>query len=342
MENAILELKQQYEKAKAENPRLRIRDIAQIMHQSEAALVAMRTGDGVVRLEGDFKELLKEVHTLGVVMALTRNNNAVHERKGVYNNVSFEGPMGIVLDPDIDLRLFMMHWQFAFSVKEGDRTSLQFFDKSGEAVHKIYLTEESNVGAYEALVAKYTAQEQTPIISTVAYPAVEAELPDSEIDVAAFQEGWKNLKDTHEFFGLTRQFKLSRTQSLRLAPEGFVKEVSVDTTRKILEAASVTQVPIMVFVGSRGCIQIHTGTVTKLLATGPWFNVLDPEFSMHLREEAIVSSYIVKKPSTDGIVTALEIFCKDGQMIAQFFGKRKPGKPELEEWRAIVKDVTGF
>lgn len=342
METTILELKQQYEKVKAENPRLRIRDIAQVMQQSEAALVAMRAGDGVVRLEGDFKELLKEIHTLGQVMALTRNNNVVHERKGVYNNVSFEGHVGLVLDPDIDLRLFMMHWQFGFSVKEGDRTSLQFFDKSGEAVHKIYLTEESNTAAYEALVTKYTALDQTPIISTTVYPAVEAELLDSAIDVAAFQEGWKNLKDTHDFFGLLRQHKLSRTQALRLAPEGFVKEVPADTTRKILEAAAVGQVPIMVFVSSRGCIQIHTGTVTKLLATGPWFNVLDSEFSMHLREDAIVHSYIVKKPSVDGIVTALEIFCKDGQMIAQFFGKRKPGNPELESWRAIVHDVTGF
>lgn len=342
MEKSILELKQQYEKVKAENPRLRIRDIAQVMQQSEAALVAMRTGDGVVRLEGDFKELLKEIHTLGVVMALTRNNNAVHERKGVYSNVSFEGSMGLVLDQDIDLRLFMMHWQFGFSVKEGDRTSFQFFDKSGEAVHKIYLTEESNADAYETLVAKYAAMEQTPSITTTAYPAAEAELADSAIDVAAFQEGWKELKDTHDFFGLTRRFKLSRTQALRLAPEGFVKEVSADTTRKILEAASEKQVPIMVFVGSSGCIQIHTGTVTKLLATGPWFNVLDPEFSMHLREDAIAGSYIVKKPSVDGIVTALEIFCKDGQMIAQFFGKRKPGVPELESWRAIVNEVTGF
>jgi len=342
MEHAIFELKQQYEKVKAENPRLRIRDIAQVMQQSEAALVAMRTGDGVVRLEGDFKELLKEVHTLGIVMALTRNNNAVHERKGVYNNVSFEGSMGLVLDLDIDLRLFMMHWQFGFSVKEGDRVSLQFFDNSGEAVHKIYLTEESNTAAYEALVTKYAAKEQTPVLDTTAYPAAAAELPDSAIDVAAFQEGWKELKDTHDFFGLTRRFKLSRTQALRLAPEGFVKEVPADTTRKILEAASVAQVPIMVFVGSRGCIQIHTGTVTKLLATGPWFNVLDPEFSMHLREDAIARSYIVKKPSVDGIVTALEIFCKDGQMIAQFFGKRKPGNPELESWRAIVDEITGF
>ena len=92
----------------------------------------------------------------------------------------------------------------------------------------------------------------------------------------------------------------------------------------------------------RGCIQIHTGEVKNLVTTGPWYNVLDPEFNMHLREDAIVSSFIVKKPSVDGIVTSLEIFDAKGEMIVQFFGKRKPGIPELESWREIVNNVTGF
>lgn len=342
METTVVSLKEQYEQIKAENPRLRIRDIAKLMDKSEADLVAMRAGESVIQLEGDFKELLKEVHTLGHVMALTRNNDIVHERKGVYNNVSFEGQVGLVLDENIDLRLFVMHWTFGFAVTEGDRKSIQFFDKSGEAVHKIYVTEKTNTDAYEALVRKYTAAIQSSEIITTTYNAPEPEIADADIDIAAFQQAWRNLNDTHEFFDLTRKYKLARTQALRLAPEGFVQEVAADTTRKIFELAAETQTPIMVFASNRGCIQIHTGTVTKLVTTGPWFNVLDPEFNMHLREDSIAASYIVKKPSVDGIVTSLEVFDKEGNMIVQFFGKRKPGNPELESWRTIVKTVTGF
>lgn len=96
----------------------------------------------------------------------------------------------------------------------------------------------------------------------------------------------------------------------------------------------------MIFIGSRGCIQIHTGKVKKLLQTGPWFNVLDPEFNMHLREDAIADVWLVKKPTEDGFVTSLEAFDTAGMLIVQFFGKRKPRIPEREDWRQVIADYA--
>ncbi|MNR63561.1 Hemin transport protein HemS [compost metagenome] len=46
----------------------------------------------------------------------------------------------------------------------------------------------------------------------------------------------------------------------------------------------------------------------------------------------------VVKPSTDGDVNSIELFDKNGEMIVQFFGKRKPGIPELESWREVLKE----
>src|SRR3546814_9918332 len=74
------------------------------------------------------------------VMALTRNEFCVHERKGRYEQVSFNNHVGLALGPDIDLRLFMSHWKIGFAVQENDRKSLQFFNGEGTAMHKIYLT----------------------------------------------------------------------------------------------------------------------------------------------------------------------------------------------------------
>jgi len=73
---------------------------------------------------------------------------------------------------------------------------------------------------------------------------------------------------------------------------------------------------------------------------GTWFNVMDPLFNLHLDLSGVVETWVVKKNTTDGIVTALEIFDKDGQQIVQFFGKRKPGSPELEEWRTLVAELV--
>lgn len=338
MEHTALSLKEQYETFKAENPKVRIRDAAKQLGVSEADLVA--TGENNVALKPEFQNILKEISTLGYVMALTRNDHAVHERKGAYTKATFNGHVGLVVNPDIDLRLFMNAWHFGFAVREGERQSLQFFDQDGEAVHKIYLTEQSDLAAYEALVVKYKADVQGEPLQITPVDKTIEETPDSEIDVAGFQQAWLDLKDTHDFFGLLRKFGVSRRQAMRLAPEGHATAISVPSLKRILEGASERGLDIMVFIGSRGCIQIHTGKVKKLLQTGPWFNVLDPEFNMHLREDGISSVWLVKKPTEDGIVTSLEAFDQDGNIIVQFFGKRKPRIPEREDWRQVVADYA--
>lgn len=336
MENTLITLKEQWEQLKSQEPKLRIRDAATKLGVSEAELVNTDSGTSNTLLKPDFQELLKEVNTLGYVMALTRNDHCVHERKGIYTKVGFNGPVGLIVTPDIDLRLFMNHWHFGFAVNENGRLSLQFFDADGTAVHKIYLTEKSDIDAYHQLVAKYKAdeQQQEMVIKAPAAPAFEK--PDHEVDIKAFQDAWLNLKDTHEFFGMLKKFELTRTQALRLAPEGHATQISVERFKNILTKASATNLPVMVFTGSAGSIQIHTGEIKRLVQTGPWFNVLDPEFNLHLHEDGITSVWLVKKPTTDGAVHSLEVFDMKGEIIVQFFGKRKPGIPEDEAWRGVL------
>ena len=79
-------LKEIWEKFQAANPRVRIRDAARQLGVSEAELLATATGETVVRLNDDFAAMLHELDALGYVMALTRNEEIVHERKGVYEN----------------------------------------------------------------------------------------------------------------------------------------------------------------------------------------------------------------------------------------------------------------
>eukprot|EP01133_Synstelium_polycarpum_P011164 gene11164-13004_t len=336
----IIELKSQWETFKAENPKVRIRDAAQQLGVSEAELIATTVGSSAIRLTDDFQAILKEVESLGYVMALTRNDHCVHERKGIYKKVSFQGSMGLAVNPDIDLRLFMSQWKSGFAVDENGRKSLQFFGKDGAAVHKIYMTEQSDAAAYEKLVSNYTAEQQhNPLeITAAAQPAVEK--ADAEIDAEGFRTAWLNLKDTHEFHGMLRNFGVSRMQGLRLAPVGYASQITKDSLKSILHKASETDLEVMVFTGSAGCIQIHTGLVKKLLETGPWFNVLDPEFNLHLREDGIDAVWLVKKPTEDGIVTSIEVFDAQGNIIVQFFGKRKPGIPENENWRMTANELA--
>jgi putative hemin transport protein len=67
-----------------------------------------------------------------------------------------------------------------------------------------------------------------------------------------------------------------------------------------------------------------------------WLNVLDPNFNLHLREDSIAHVWVVEKPTVDGVVTSVEAFDHQGELMAMFFGARKPGKPELQGWRDIL------
>jgi putative hemin transport protein len=340
MSTLVNNLKEKWEALKAENPHLRIRNAAAELGVSEAELLATGIGEGITVLRPEFQDILTEAEQLGKVMALTRNEECVHERKGTYLNGDFSSPHAqLFVGEDIDLRIFLNHWKFAFAVVEGDKKSLQFFGKDGLALHKIYLTKDSHEAAFDTIVEKFKAEDQNQIFEFETVAPKAAEKADSAIDVEGFQNAWTSLKDTHDFFMMTRKFGVSRTQALRLAPEGFAKKIDNSKVVNVLEDASEKQLPIMIFVGNRGIIQIHTGNVKKTLWHQQWFNVMDPDFNLHLDVTKIAEAWIVKKPTEDGEVTAIEVFNKEGDFIVQFFGKRKPGIPELQEWKDLVADL---
>lgn len=342
-----VEILKEYESIKSEKPMARAKDIADSLSISEGELVASRVGSKIFRLIDDPQEILSSIEQLGSVMALTRNKDCVHERHGIYSNGSFEshGPMniGLFVNPDIDLRLFMSHWKYCYSLTEegSNRTlrSIQFFDKAGIAIHKIYALEDHQKEMFNAITHRYKHDNQSTEIKIEQYDKNISYASDNDVDWKEFRNTWENLKDTHDFFPMLKRFNVERQQALRNIGSDFAYEVDNSSSRKILEKARDKECEIMVFVGNRGCLQIHTGPVEKLAEMGDWFNVMDPIFNLHLNQSSISKSWVTKKPTEDGIVTALEVYDEYGELIVTFFGKRKPGIPELELWREIVQEI---
>ena len=343
-------LKQRYQQLKRSKPNLRERDAALQLGVSECELLTCDLNDGVTRLHDDAQTILNQLLLLGEVLALTRNDECIHERKGIYNNPSFfnqgQMEMGLFVNADIDLRLFMGHWKYCFAcvepIAQGLRKSIQFFDKSGMAVHKVYLTPNSNEYAYDLLVKKFQHIDQQEGIHYVDYSPKSVDRPDTDIDWQGFRVAWEGLQDSHDFLPLLRKFKVGREQGFRNIGSDFALRVENTATARVLELVCERHCEIMIFVGNRGCIQIHTGPIESCSQSSGWFNVNDPLFNMHLNTETIASSWATRKPTSDGIVTALELFNKEGDAIATLFGKRKPGDQELPLWREILAElVTG-
>ena len=335
-----LPLKDQWIALHKEQPRVRIRDGAKQLGSTEAGVLAAFAGSRVIRLDGSrLRDLWKRMPELGFVMALTRNESCVHERKGIFEEITLHGPnMGVVLGADIDLRMFFQPWTHGFAVfgdaEAGFKQSFQIFDAQGTAIIKVFLTDQSNQEAYTNIVREFEAHIQSTELIPLPTPTPH-QYADANVDVTTFRQAWSELKDTHHFFPMLKKFNVSRVHALRIAGD-FARKVSNDAVKQLLEHAAATDLEIMVFVGNHGNIQIHTGPVKKILEIPNWINVMDPLFNLHLRLDHIDSVWMVKKPTEDGLVHSVEVFDASGELIVQFFGKRKPGSPELPAWSAFA------
>lgn len=336
-------LYQNWQALRQTQPMLRARDAAAALGISEAELVAGRLGIDAIRLEPNWRALLPALESLGRIMALTRNEHCVHERKGIYRETTIggSGQVGLVVSPDIDLRLFLAGWASVFAINEqtpkGTQRSLQIFDKQGVAIHKVYLTESSDLDAWATLIERFAAAVQDATLYLQPRGPAPKTLADSEIDVESLRHGWAELQDTHHFFALLKKHGAQRTQALRLAGRDWAERLPRNELSVLFEGAAAVQMPIMVFVGNRHCIQIHTGPVNNLRWMHHWFNVLDPDFNLHLDTRGITELWRVRKPSSDGVITSLEAFDAEGELVVQVFGARKPGVPERDDWRALAE-----
>ncbi|MEH6632558.1 MAG: ChuX/HutX family heme-like substrate-binding protein [Halopseudomonas aestusnigri] len=322
------------------------RDLATNLGHSEAELVAAGCGSNVVSLNSTWGALITELDKLGEVKILTRNDHVVHEKIGTFGTISVRGPMGLVLNRDIDLRLFLNRWTYGFAVKtetsNGPRQSLQFFDDEGTAIHKIFLTENSNEQNYEELVKKYKSDVTTPEVIISAKQEAAPTSLDEKIDISALRDSWKKMKDVHQFHSLLKRHECDRHQAFRLIGPDYAEKLSPLALREVLEQSARDKISIMVFVGNKGCIQIHTGIIENIKDMGPWINVLDPKFNLHLREDRIAQAWLVRKPTKDGIITTLELFDTENTSFALLCGEREMGKPENPEWANLVESLNRY
>lgn len=349
-QDAIADLQARYQQFKSDHPQLRIRNIADALEVSELELVALNCGPhsegySVQRLDnrpGVFRQLISEIRELGYVMALTRNDTVVHEKTAPYGKLGGGEQVGLFLG-DIDLRIFFSRWRYGFHVLEGERRSLQFFDATGTAVHKIYANDQTDILALDALIERYLSDNQqagewiNPKLDDT--QDQQETVADKQVDLPAFHQDWDALQDVHDFLALLKKHRLERQQAFRLAGPERAQPMSVDVLEQALVKAAEQALPVMIFVANAGMVQIHTGPVKRLMRRGPWFNVLDPGFNLHANTEAFSQVWRVVRPTEDGPVSSLEVFDLQGALALQMFGARKPGQPERIEWQQLLQQL---
>ncbi|SPZ30188.1 Hemin transport protein hemS [Raoultella planticola] len=333
MQHNANELWQRYQAAKAQASVKYARDIAAEMGISEAQLTAARVGHDAVRLQDDMRAIIAGLESVGETKCICRNEYAVHEQVGQFTHQHLSGHAGLVLNPRaLDLRLFLSQWACAFHLSDNGRQSIQFFDHHGDALLKVYATAQTDMTAWEALIAGQTHAAPTPL----AIRPVDAPRYAASADGAALENEWRAMTDVHQFFGLLRKYNLSRQQAFRLVSDDLACRIDHDALPHLLETIREEGNEIMIFVGNRGCVQIFTGALEKLAPMRGWLNIFNTTFTLHLREDSVDEVWVTRKPTSDGHVTSVELFAHDGTQI----GQRSEGHPEQATWRSQVDRLT--
>ncbi|MEP0247696.1 MAG: ChuX/HutX family heme-like substrate-binding protein [Roseobacter sp.] len=335
------EIRQQRDEA----PQKRDRDFARDIGISEAALVSAYSGHGVSRFDANPDVVMGIAQQLREVMALTRNTSCVHEKIGVYENYYPGKHAAMVLTEDIDLRIFPSHWQHAFFVEReetsGTRRSLQVFDAAGDAVHKIFLRDGSDQNTFTRLKKELASEDQS-FQGTYSSP-LPLEAPKIVAEKAdILRKEWKRMTDTHQFLRLVSKLKMNRLGAYRIAGEPFAQQLPPSSVDALFAELQRSGTEIMFFVGNRGCIQIHSGPMQNLKPMGPWLNVMDPRFNLHLRGDHVSEVWAVHKPTQRGMATSVEAFDAEGTLIFQIFGIPKEGRNTRPAFRAIVKNLQEY
>lgn len=325
---------------RVEDPKARAHDFAQMQGITEADLVAAHIGHNVTAIDAVPDRLIPLIQQMGDVMALTRNESCVHERVGTYEDYHAGPHAQMVLGAEIDLRIFPSHWVHAFAVQEtgedGVKRSIQIFDAAGDAVHKVHLKPASDVVAFDDLVDTLRLPAQSDRLELVARAATEAARAD-ESRAGILRAEWDKMTDTHQFLKLVRKLKMNRLGAYRVAGQPYVRSLPHEAVTLALRGAAEQAIPVMIFVGNAGCIQIHGGTIEKIVPMGPWINVMDPRFNLHLRADHIAEVWCVTKPTQRGPAISIEAFDAAGALILQIFGYRKDVDPVA--WEALCASL---
>ncbi|MDR2982970.1 MAG: hypothetical protein LBV12_12075 [Puniceicoccales bacterium] len=274
--NNPVSLLQAWQELQAKEPRIYTRDAAAKLGVSEAELIALRCPESAYRLKIDsLTTLLNEAMKFGQVMFIVRNEAAVLEMDG---QLVFEAKDHYISGTSKEILLAVSPKQIgsAFSVhaEEWMKRGILFFDEAGDSVLKVYFRDNSKTAEIDEWLGAWKCAEQVQTLKVSS--------PDKS---SATKEG-----DHHH-----------------CNCENSATSIPVEKSYKpLLESATQAGDSVTLSLCNTGCHFSVTAAIKKVAAMGPWFNILDDELHLHLRENAVASASVSSDSPTQSTKLALK------------------------------------
>ena len=262
--NAYLDLKINWESLLKNDNNLRIRDAASKLGVSEAELLSTEIGDTTSYLSIDnYYEFFKNILKLNKVMFLVRNDFVVHEK--IITALSYILKENYIMSKDgnrlIDVNFNNIKYAF-FQKKKHKKIELksfQLFDNNGNSIIKIYLKDD-NHNPFDKIAEKYKKK-------------YLYELQSQDLTLQN-NSNYYTFQDINVFY----KQRQTNSHSHKIAGENF---------RSIIDKVSDYKIKIQIILVSKNIIQYHEDKLIKIVDYGPWYNILDKNFNLHILEKKI-------------------------------------------------------
>ncbi|MBD26097.1 MAG: hypothetical protein CMG46_14030 [Candidatus Marinimicrobia bacterium] len=261
-------------KSNPDNKKLRIRDAASKLNVSEAELLSLKINNDVsYLLIPDFQQFFnKIIDNIDKVMFLIRSDFVVHEKIVSLSDLSYnDGSIISNLDSSCPIISFdpksisYSFFECNCHNEKRELRSFQFFDKYGDAILKIYLKGDKSA-AFERIADFYKINYNYELQKYIINKKI-------------------NIVEQSSFLHIDS-----------LVNKKFINNTKIinnDKLRFFLNAFSENEIPIQIHAYGINCIQYHRGIIKNIIDYGPWLNVIDKEFNIHILENKIFKTTIL-------------------------------------------------
>tara|TARA_B100000401_G_scaffold392683_1_gene300110 strand:+ start:459 stop:1535 length:1077 start_codon:yes stop_codon:yes gene_type:complete len=291
-----------------ENKKVRIRDAAKKLNCSEAELLSLQISKNLNYLEiKDLNVFFKKILTIDKIMLLIRNDFVVHEKnletKDItfnQNSFLFKENNDIILNFQPESICHIFHESKLHAKRE--LKSFQFFNSQGDSILKIYLKGKDSLKfskIAKEYIVDYNYQVQENLDKTMTTPKIE-----------------KNL-----FF---QNYDLKNT-----------KTIQKNILRSILEKFAKEKKQISIYAMGTSSIQYHNDFIKNIVEYGPWINVIDKGFNIHVLEKMLNKSKIFEYSYNDQSVYNIEFFDKNKNLLMGITSL----KNEIKNFNKLLKNL---
>lgn len=153
---------------------------------------------------------------------------------------------------------------------------------------------------------------------------------------------WRNLANIHHFYPMLKKLGISKLEAFRQVPDDLAYQVDPSNLWDMLSSLQREKERFMIFASNDSVIQIYNGTINKivelkdkLVVHGKTDEGQDATFKIATNN--LGEAWVVNKMSEQGYIASLEIFDKNENHIAQFYGMRTEGSKQSEKWVELIK-----